>query len=470
MRLEDLKTLTLASAARMIRAGDLSPVELTRAVLDRTESLNDRMAIYITVTADHATAQAEAAERALGDGRNLGPLHGVPISLKDLIDTKGIRTTAGSRVFADRIPGEDATVTKRLNDAGAVLIGKTNLHELAFGVTSVNPHYGAVRNPWDPDRISGGSSGGSATSVALSTALGSLGSDTGGSIRIPAGLCGTVGLKPTYGRVSGTGVVPLSWSLDHVGPMTRTVEDAAIMLEVIAGHDPRDPSSRKVSVPAYSRKLEGGVRGLRLGLPRAAFYNRLDPEIDQAVQEAIKHLEQIGASVVEVDIPSADLQRPIFTNIAPPESFSYHQKYLESSPELYGQDIRARIEAGRLLLSVDYVRAQRARSILKSELRAAFEVADLLITPTLPISAPLIDQAVVEWDGETEPVLGALTRNTRLFNITGLPAITVPCGFTSNDLPIGLQITGKAFDETTVLRAAYTYEQDAVWSVRRPAL
>ncbi len=470
MRLEDLKTLTLASAARMIRAGDLSPVELTRAVLDRTESLNDRMAIYITVTADHATAQAEAAERALGDGRNLGPLHGVPISLKDLIDTKGIRTTAGSRVFADRIPGEDATVTKRLNDAGAVLIGKTNLHELAFGVTSVNPHYGAVRNPWDPDRISGGSSGGSATSVALSTALGSLGSDTGGSIRIPAGLCGTVGLKPTYGRVSGTGVVPLSWSLDHVGPMTRTVEDAAIMLEVIAGHDPRDPSSRKVSVPAYSRKLEGGVRGLRLGLPRAAFYNRLDPEIDQAVQEAIKHLEQIGASVVEVDIPSADLQRPIFTNIASPESFSYYQKYLESSPELYGQDIRARIEAGRLLLSVDYVRAQRARSILKSELQAAFEVADLLITPTLPISAPLIDQAVVEWDGETEPVLGALTRNTRLFNITGLPAITVPCGFTSNDLPIGLQITGKAFDETTVLRAAYTYEQDAVWSVRRPAL
>ena len=470
MHKNDLEKLTLASAARMIRVGELSPVELTRAVLDRVESLNDRMAMFITVTADHAMARAEAAERALKDKADLGALHGVPISLKDLFDTKGIRTTAGSRVFADRFPEENSTVTQRLDDAGAILVGKTNLHEFAFGATSVNPHYGAVRNPWDPDRIAGGSSGGSAISVALSAALGSMGSDTGGSIRIPAGLTGTVGLKPTYGRVSIAGVVPLSWSLDHVGPMTRTVEDAAIMLEAIAGHDPRDSYSRKVPVPAYSQELEGGIRGLRLGLPKTTFFDRLDPEIDSAVQTAIRRMEGMGASVVEVDIPNADLQRPIFANIAAPEAFSFHQQYLDSSPELYGQDIRARMEAGRLLLSVDFVRAQRARSILKSDLQAVFEVVDLLVTPTLPIPAPLIDQKVVEWGGETETVLGALTRNTRLFNITGLPAITVPCGFTSNDLPIGLQIAGRAFEEATVLRAAHTYEQDAGWFERRPDL
>ena len=303
MHKNDLEKLTLASAARMIRVGELSPVELTRAVLDRVESLNDRMAMFITVTADHAMARAEAAERALKDKADLGALHGVPISLKDLFDTKGIRTTAGSRVFADRFPEENSTVTQRLDDAGAVLVGKTNLHEFAFGATSVNPHYGAVRNPWDPDRIAGGSSGGSAVSVALSAALGSMGSDTGGSIRIPAGLTGTVGLKPTYGRVSIAGVVPLSWSLDHVGPMTRTVEDAAIMLEAIAGHDPRDSYSRKVPVPAYSQELEGGIRGLRLGLPKTTFFDRLDPEIDSAVQTAIRRMEEMGASIVEVDIP-----------------------------------------------------------------------------------------------------------------------------------------------------------------------
>lgn len=470
MNKHDLDQLTLASAARMIRAGQLSPVELTRAILDRIGSLNDRMAIFITVTADHAMARAEAAERALKNNDDLGPLHGIPISLKDLFDTKGIRTTAGSRVFEDRYPEQDSTVTSRLNAAGAILVGKANLHEFAFGVTSVNPHYGAVRNPWDPDRISGGSSGGSATSIALSVALGSMGSDTGGSIRIPAGLTGTVGLKPTYGRVSVAGVVPLSWSLDHVGPMTRTVEDAAIMLEILAGHDPGDAYSRKVPVTAYSQQLEGGIRGLRLGLPRTTFYNRLDPEVERAVQTAVNRMEEMGASVVDVNIPNADLQRPIFSNIAAPEAFSFHEQYLNSRPELYGRDIRARIDAGRLLLSVDFVRAQRARSILKKDLQSVFDDVDLLVTPTLPIPAPLIEQKVVEWDGETEPVLGALTRNTRLFNITGLPAITVPCGFTSNQLPIGLQIAGRAFDEATVLRAAHTYEQDAGWFERRPDL
>ena len=464
----DLKSLTLASAARLIRSKQLSPVELTRAVLERIESLNERMAIFITVTADHAIACAEGAEDAMARGVELGPLHGVPISLKDLFDTKGIRTTAGSRVFGDRVPEEDATVTARLRAAGAVLVGKTNMHEFAFGATSINPHYGPVRNPWGDEHVSGGSSGGSATSVALSVAFGSLGSDTGGSIRIPAALSGTVGLKPTYGRVSIAGTVPLSWSLDHVGPLTRTVEDAALMMDVIAGYDPRDSYSRQVPTPRYSEELQGGIRGLRLGIPRETFYNRLEPEVDQATQTALRRLEQMGAEFVDVAIPAAEGQRAIFANIASPEAFSYHEKYLASSPDLYGPDTRARIEAGRLMLSTDFVRAQRARSILKAELAAALKTADLLVTPTVPISAPRIDQTAVEWDDGTETVVGALTRNTRLFNITGLPAITVPCGFTSRNLPIGLQIIGRAFDEASVLRAAYTYEQDTGWWKRRP--
>ena len=464
----DLKSLTLASAARLIRSKQLSPVELTRAVLKRIELLNERMAIFITVTANHAIACAEAAEDAIVRGDQLGPLHGVPISLKDLFDTKGIRTTAGSRVFGDRVPEEDATVTARLRAAGAVLVGKTNMHEFAFGATSINPHYGPVRNPWDDEHVSGGSSGGSATSVALSVALGSLGSDTGGSIRIPAALSGTVGLKPTYGRVSIAGAVPLSWSLDHVGPLTRTVEDAALMMEVIAGYDPRDSYSRQVPTPRYSEKLQGGIRGLRLGIPRKTFYNRLDPEVDQAIQTALRRLEQMGAEFVDIAIPAAEGQRAIFANIASPEAFSYHEKHLASSPDLYGSDTRARIEAGRLMLSTDFVRAQRARSILKAELAAALETADLLVTPTVPIPAPRIDQTAVDWDNGRETIVGALTRNTRLFNITGLPAITVPCGFTSGNLPIGLQIIGRAFDEASVLRAAYAYEQDTGWWERRP--
>ncbi len=466
----DLKSLTLASAARLVRSKQLSPVELTRAVLERIQSLNEPMAIFITVTADHAIARAEQAEAAVARGDELGPLHGVPISLKDLFDTKGILTTAGSRVFEDRIPEEDATVTARLMAAGAVLVGKTNMHEFAFGPTSINPHYGPVRNPWDDEHVSGGSSGGSATSVALSVALGSLGSDTGGSVRIPAALCGTVGLKPTYGRVSIAGAVPLSWSLDHVGPLTRTVEDAAIMMEVIAGHDPRDNYSRQVPTPRYSEELQGGIRGLRLGVPRETFYARLEPEVDQAIQTALRQLERMGAEFVEIDVPKAHLQRAIFANIASPEAFSCHEKHLASSPELYGPDTRARIEAGRLMLSTDFVRAQRARSILKVELAAVLEAVDLMVTPTVPVSAPRIDQTAIEWDDGTESIVGALTRNTRLFNITGLPAITVPCGFTSRHLPVGLQIIGRAFDEASVFRAAYAYEQDAGWWERRPEM
>ena len=465
---DELKKLTLTSAERLIRRKEISPVELTQAVLDRIGRLNDRMRVFITVTADHALERAKAAERGTGGRRP--PLQGVPISLKDLFDTKGIRTTAGAKVFENRVPTEDATVVRKLNEAGAVLVGKTNLHEFAFGVTTINPHFGTARNPWDPERISGGSSGGSASAIALSLGFGTLGSDTGGSIRIPASVCGIVGLKPTYGRASLYGVVPLSWSLDHPGPLAKTVEDAAVLMGIIAGHDARDPYSRRIAVPRYTEALTGNIKGLRVGIPKSYFYERISPEVDTAVRAALKNLERLGARMVDVDLPSAPLQRAIFTHIASPEAYSYHEKYLETQGQLYGADVRGRIEAGRLLLSTDYVRAQRARSVMKDECKAIFRVADVIVTPTLPIPPPRIDRLQQPWSDGPETAVASLTRFTRPFNIVGLPTVSLPCGFTNDGLPLGMQITGKAFDEATVLRVAHAYEQDAKWFQRRPEM
>ncbi len=467
---DELKALTLASAARRLRDGSLSSVELTRIVLERIAELNPKTNAYIAVTSDRALAEAERADKALESGQRVGLLHGVPLSIKDLIDTAGIPTTAASRVFADRIPAKDASVVRRLAGAGAVLVGKTNLHEFAFGVTNVNPHYGPARNPWNIERMSGGSSGGSAVSVALSMALGSLGTDTGGSIRIPSALCGTVGLKPTYGLVSLNGVIPLSPTLDHVGPIARTVEDAALLLEAIAGFDARDPCSVDVPARPYSRELDGGVGGLRLGVPRKPFFERLESGVERAVEEALGVLERLGAKPIEIEVADTAGHEEIFRNIATPEVYDYHAKYLETGPELYGADVRRRIQPGREMPAVDYVTAERARVALKSAVAEVFEHVDLLVLPALPITAPLIEQLAIDWGDETEPVLQALTRTTRLANLTGLPAISLPCGFSDSNLPIGLQMIGRGFEESTVLRAAYAYEQAAGWYTRRPPL
>ena len=465
---DDLRSLTIVSAAERIRDGAISSLELTRAALERIAALNSGTHAFITVTDDRALALAEAADRALASGEDRGALHGIPISLKDLIDTAGVRTTAASRVFEDRVPAEDACVVERLRAAGAVLVGKTNLHELAFGVTNVNPHYGAARNPWDLERMSGGSSGGSAASVALSMALGSLGSDTGGSIRIPSALCGTVGLKPTYGRVSVRGVIPLSPSLDHVGPIARTVADAALLLEAVAGHDPGDPFSADAPVGRYSQQLEGGVAGMRLGVPRDAFFHRLEPGVASAVETALDALGGLGAERVEVGVPDTDGYEAIFKAIATAEVFERHEERLRSSPGMYGDDVRERIAAGKELRAVDYVRAQRERRALTAAVDAVLRSVDLLALPALPITAPAVDQTAIEWADGNETVLHALTRMTRLANLTGLPAISVPCGFSDAGLPIGLQMIGRRFDEARVLRAAHAHERDAGWSARRP--
>jgi aspartyl-tRNA(Asn)/glutamyl-tRNA(Gln) amidotransferase subunit A len=465
----DLKKLTLSAAAKLIRQKQISPVELTESILRRVDSLNDRMRPFITVTAEPALAMARAAEHDVVQGKASGILHGVPISLKDLYDTKGIRTTAGSKVFESRVPTEDCTIAQKLYSAGAVLIGKTNLHEFAYGTTNVNSHFGTARNPWNPEYITGGSSGGSASAVALSLGFGSMGSDTGGSIRIPASLCGVVGLKPTYGRSSLRGIIPLSWSLDHPGPLGQTVEDIALLFGVTAGHDPGDPYSAD-KPPSSLKTLDGKIKGLRVGIPRSYFFDNLDPQVQSAIDAALKTFQQLGASLRDVELKMAPLQRGIWGQIACPEAYSFHEQLLKDRGQDYGADVRSRLQVGRLLLSADYVRAQRARTLMREEARRVFETVDVLVTPTVPITPPRIGQGSAQRGSVSEPVGVSLTRCTRHFNVTGQPAISLPCGFTTDGLPIGLQIAGRPFEESTILQAAYAYEQDARWFERRCTL
>jgi aspartyl-tRNA(Asn)/glutamyl-tRNA(Gln) amidotransferase subunit A len=454
----ELKKLTLAGAIRLITEKQISSSELTAAVLRRIERLNPEMRAFISVI------------KAKGLTKQTPLLFGVPISVKDLFDTKGVRTTAGSKIFADRVPEQDATIVTKLKAAGAVIVGKTNMHEFAFGVTTVNPHFGAARNPWHREHITGGSSGGSGSAVALGMGFASVGSDTGGSIRIPASLCGVVGLKPTYGQISLHGVVPLAWSLDHPGPMTRTVEDAAILMETIAGHDPLDPFSRDINISRYTEALLGTVKGLRAGIPKTYFYENLDPVVGEIVQKAVRNLERLGMHVDSIEMPGVETHRAVWLQIATPEAYAYHEHRLQQHRNLYGADVLARLEPGRVLLSIDYVRAQRARTLLKEECKRVFDKVDVVVTPTLPIPAPRIEDVLKPWGRGPEPAVAALGRLTRYFNIVGLPAISVPCGFTPRGLPIGMQIVGKAFDETTVLRVAHAYEQDARWFERIPEI
>lgn len=462
MQATQLHDLTLSDAAALVRARRVSPVELTRAMLARIERLDSQLISYITVTAEAALAAAEQAERAAraGDER---PLLGVPLALKDLFDTAGVRTTGGAKILAERVPERDATAVARLRRAGAVLLGKLNMHEFAFGVSTANPHFGVCRNPWDPSRIPGGSSGGSGAALAAGLCFGSLGSDTGGSIRIPAALCGITGLKPTYGRVSRAGVLPLSWSLDHAGPMARTVRDVALLLTVIAGRDPADPASTDAPVSDFTAGLEDGVRGLRVGLPRAYFFEQLEDDVAQAVEAAVEALRAEGAEVREVSVPHLDVAAAAFAPIISAEAAAYHQRWLRERPQDYGEDVRQRLFQGLLYPAVDYVNAQRARRrVLDGFLQALTEV-EVLLTPAVPVTAPPIP-------GPAVATPNPLTRCTFPVNLTGLPALSLPCGFDRNGLPIGLQVIGRPFDEATVLRVGHAYQRLTDWHTRRPPI
>ena len=470
MQATDLYYLTIAEASKLVRDRRLSPVELVDAHLRRVHDTDGRLNSFVTLLADEAVVEAKSAEAEIDAGGYRGPLHGIPVGLKDLFYTRGVKTTVGSRTMADFVPGWDATVTERLKDSGAILMGKLHMREFAMGPVSDNPFLGPARNPWDTERTTGGSSCGSGSSVAAGQCMGALGSDTGGSVRIPACLCGIVGLKPTVGRVSRHGVFPMSWSFDTVGVMARVVEDAALMLNVVAGHDPLDPSSSTESAGDFTSILGQDVAGLRLGIPSEFFFDVVDAEVSGSVLEATRVLEGLGASVDEVSIPLAGDVVAISTPISGAEASDVHRERLRKCPDDMSDYARGRLEAGALTSGVDYVRAQRTRTVFNRQVEDAFRRVDILLTPTTPVAAPMIGEETVRVGEGTEPVIPLLSRLTRPFNLPGSPAITVPCGFTSAGLPIGLQLAGRLFDEATVLRVAYAYEQATGWHKRRPPI
>ena len=461
-----LHFLTIHQAAELLRKGELSPVEITRACLERIRETDDRLHSFILLLADDALEQARIAEAEIRRGDYKGPLHGIPFALKDLYDTAGVRTTSGSYVDLDRVPAVDATTTARLKAAGGILLGKLAMHEFALGGPDWTTPFEPARNPWNLAHITGGSSSGSGSAVAAGQCLGALGSCTGGSIRGPASLCGIVGLKPTYGRVSRFGVVTLSWSQDHAGPMTWTVEDAAYMLQAIAGHDPKDPTSSRAPVPDYALSLKEDLRGVKIGLPRHYFFDPepgVSPEVVATVERAIANLEQMGAEIQEVTLPSLDYVRAANTVIMLSEAYAYHEPNLKSRPGDFGEIVRARFRIGGMLSASDYLQAQRVRSWARRDFAAALQKVDLLATPTMTQPAPAFEGY--------DPLATVRGRSfTAPFNVTGLPAISVPCGFTETGLPVGMQLAGKPFDEPGIIRAAYAYQQQAGWREMRPPL
>jgi len=466
----ELLDLSIAELATLLRDRKASPVEVTHAALDRIAKVDARLNSFITVTAEGALAAARRAEEEIGAGRWRGPLHGVPIGLKDLFDTAGVVTTNGSRIFKGVVPAVDAVVTTRLKQAGAVVVGKNNMHEFAFGSTTNNPHHGTCRNAWNPDHIPGGSSGGSGAAVAARLCFMSMGSDTGGSIRSPACLNGIVGHKPTYGLVSRRGVFPLSWSLDHAGPLARTVRDAALTLQVIAGHDPGDPASASLAIPDYAAGLEGGVRGLRVGVPREYFFERATEEVESHVRAAIRTLEGLGATIVEVSLPHVELAATAGMAIISVEAADIHREWIRTRPDDYGADVRPRLQAGALFSGVEYTRAQRIRALVQQEFREAMTRADVLAMPNNAIPAPRIDQTTIPVRGKDVWVMALMPSLTIPHNLTGAPALTVPCGFAASGLPVGLQIVGRPFEDATVLRVGHAYEQATEWHRHRPAM
>ncbi len=465
--------LSIKQASEQLRSGLITPTELLADSLERIDQLDSDIQAFVTVMRDQAYAQAEQAEHEQRTGFFRSPLHGIPIGVKDIIAVKDVRMTAGSKVLADHVAHEDASVVEQLRRVGAVIIGKTNTHEFAYG-TYTPP----TRNPWDRTSIHGGSSGGSAAALAAGMCLGATGTDTGGSIRIPSACCGITGLKPTYGRVSAYGVIPLSWSLDHVGPMGRSAEDCAILFDAMASYDPRDPNSVSGPPAKASAALIGGpegrgplsLQGIRLGVLTESFVAPLDPEVRAAWRAALLVLEEEGAEVID-----SDLQRPtidLYRTIQMPEASLAHMEtgWLTEHREAYGERTRSRLLQGQTVPAVDYLRAQQQRRTFSGNTRAIMQRVNALVLPTIPIPAIPIEQADtdISIDGITENATAALLRLTMPFNLAGLPSISVPCGFTAGGLPIGLQIVGKPFEESMILRIAHAYQQLTDWHLREP--
>lgn len=447
--------------APRLRRKEISPVEITQNCLSQIEKLNPALNAFITVLSDLALREARAAEAEILRGEWRGPLHGVPITLKDLIDTAGVRTTAASALYANRVPTEDAQVVRRLRQAGAIILGKNNLHEFAYGASSLVSHFGDMHNPWDLRRITGGSSGGSAAAVTAGLAYAAIGTDTAGSIREPAALCGCVGIKPTYGRVSSGGVIPLSASLDHVGPLTKTVVDAAIVLQAVAGYDAADLATADVPASDYVSAIKEGVKSLRVGVPRAHFFDELDSEVASAIDHALRGIETMVAEVREVPLAvSTD------RSLQAAESYAVHIDNIAKRSDLYQAETLRRLRTGEKVSAAEYIQRRRELEQARRNIHAVFAEVDLLVTPTTPMAAPAIADLRATPEA-LRPAELKLLRNTRPFNVWGLPAISVPCGFTQSGLPIGLQIAGPPWREDLVLRLAHAYEQATAWHKRR---
>ncbi len=449
--------MTILEAAAALRARQVSSVELTEQSIALTERLNPELNAFLTITVARARERAQQADEELSRGVDRGPLHGIPIAYKDLFYTKGVRTTGGSLLFVKQFPTYDAAVVEKLQEAGAVMIGKTGMHELAYGITSDNPHFGTIANPWNVECIPGGSSGGSGAAVSSGMVAMAMGSDTGGSIRIPASFCGTVGLKPTFGRVSRYGVMPLGFSLDHMGPLTRTVRDAALALQAIAGHDPRDPSSSRAPVAEYMPPEDIRLSGVRIGLPENFYFDRVDSEVRDAVQRAARLAAEAGAELVPLRVPDIEALNTVGRVILLSEATAIYESQLDQR-DLFGADVLTLLDQGRLLKATGYVNAQRLRRSLAREFSAIWNRVDCLFTPTTCVVAPRIGQSTVMIDGVEEDVRLAATRLVRAINLLGVPAISLPCGMHSSGLPMGLQIVGRAFQEAPLLRVAAAVE------------
>ena len=466
----DLCYLSAGELSQLIRKREVSPVEVVKAHLARVEALEPALNSFITLLPEQAMGEANVAEHEIQSGQYRGPLHGIPIGLKDLFYVKGVRNTSGSKIFDHFIPDYDSTLALKLREAGAILLGKLNLHQFAYGPTGENPDYGNMHNPWDRDRIPGGSSGGSASATASGQCTLAMGTDTGGSIRIPSALCGLVGLKPTYGRLSRYGMTVLSWSQDHPGPMTRTVEDCALVMNAVAGYDPRDPSSSNRSIPDFTQSLTENIKGLRVGVPKGPFEDPVDPEVEHFVRDAIELLDRLGAVIHEISWPLYHESKSISSTILMAEATAYHSQLMKRQGSRLDPKVRLRLEAGLLISAVDYLQAQRARRLFYQQSCDLFKGVDLLAGPTVPITACNIGTEEVRIGSTLSGVIPILTQHTRPYNLNGFPAITVPCGFSKNGLPIGFQLAGKPFDEETVLRAAFAYEQATDWHQRRPQI
>ncbi|QOR85510.1 Asp-tRNA(Asn)/Glu-tRNA(Gln) amidotransferase subunit GatA [Geobacillus stearothermophilus] len=451
-----LNTKTISELSPLLKNKEVSPVELVDDVLEQIETLNNKLNAYIEVTAEKARKQAELAESEIRSGNYRGPLHGIPIAIKDILYVANETTTMGSKIHRNFRPTYSATVIEKLTEAGAVFPGKTNLHEYAWGATNNNPHFGPARNPWDPERIPGGSSGGSGVATAAHMTIASLGTDTGGSIRIPSSFCGIVGLKPTYGLVSKYGCFPLAWSLDHIGPMAKTARDAAYILEAMAGYDPKDPTSTDAPATSYSTQFMESVKGVKIGI-EPYFFDHVDEGVERAVKQAIASLEREGAVVENVRIPTLQYAQYAEMITILSEASAIHHNHLVEREEDFGDDVRFLLKLGELPSAVDYLEAQQIRLKLDHEFMEIFNKVDVLITPTIPFLPPKIGQDTVWINGEEVNFLDHIIRFTGPFNLTGLPVVTVPCGFVQG-LPVGMQIIGPVFGEGTILNVADVFE------------